>query len=642
MKRLFMVLLAALLMATLISPGAAADAPDHVTVMVYCDASDLESDDGSATADINEMLYANVGSNVSVIICAGGTKKWRNSVISADTNQYYSVERGQLVFLRDAGKKDMTDAATLREFIGFCAENYPAERNILIMWDHGGGSLYGFGCDERFDPDHMMPLDELGDALDEAGVYFDIIGFDACLMATAETAVSVAASADYLIASEETEPGTGWYYTDWLSRLSADPGIDSETLGRIVIDDFFRTALEVDPTDILTLSMLDLDRFQDSTLPRLWAFSGDASSLIDDGSFAVVSHARSGARSYGANDYDQVDLADFASHVGTDSAAALIEAISDAVVYNRATHNMKGSSGLAIYFPCDWLYELDDMLETYGGLEWDESYLSLIGSFASMQAAGRQAASAPQDGFSRFLSIVNQMTGYDAFSWYNAAYAGGQSGYISSNHLNGDELKIFLKNDDYYALSLSDEEWDLIVDAQLQVYVDDGEGYVELGSDDIYQIDDDGDLIVEFDYTWVALDGVTVVYYAEDYVEDGDYFCYSGYVPAELNGEDVELVLNWDSEHDGGFVRGARYPSEGGAAARGLVALKDGDVIQPWCDYYTYDGKYDGEYYFGDPITVRGDISVTYDDIGDSDTAICYMLTDIYGNAYWTEMVYYE
>ena len=49
----------------------------------------------------------------------------------------------------------------------------------------------------------------------------------------------------------------------------------------------------------------------DKALPMLWAFSGDTAALIDDGSFATVSRARSGARSYGYNDYDQIDLVDF-------------------------------------------------------------------------------------------------------------------------------------------------------------------------------------------------------------------------------------------------------------------------------------------------------------------------------------------
>lgn len=36
------------------------------------------------------------------------------------------------------------------------------------------------------------------------------IGFDACLMASVETALTVAPFADYMIASQDAEPGDGW------------------------------------------------------------------------------------------------------------------------------------------------------------------------------------------------------------------------------------------------------------------------------------------------------------------------------------------------------------------------------------------------------------------------------------------------
>ncbi|MBQ8952739.1 MAG: clostripain [Clostridia bacterium] len=630
MKRILAGALALLLLAALLPSAALAHSISRksrasVTVMMYIDGSDLEEDDGSATADINEMLYADVGDNVNVILCTGGAKKWQNSIMNAETNEYYRIQNGRLVRLKDAGLKDLTDAATLGEFVSFCAENYPADRNILVMWDHGGGSLYGFGVDDRFPGFHMMSLDDLGDALDETGVHFDFIGFDACLMATAETAISVAGCADYLIASEEMEPNTGWYYTDWLTSLSADPDIDTETLGRGIIDDFMKKSLENDSHDTLTLSLVDLDRFQDAVLPQLWAFSGDASKMIDDGSFAVISRARSGARSYGSGDYDQVDLMDFASRVGTDAASALIEALTDAVVYSRATRNREGSSGMAIYFPYEQPGELAGMLKTYDGLGWDESYLSLISSFATVQAAGRQSGK------------EGDASGY---AWYDADLADDQTEYITNNQLDGEELLIRLKNDDYYALTLKDEDWDLIVDIQLQVYLDDGEGYIELGSDDVFSFDEDGDLIVDYDFTWVTLNGETVTYYAEDYVSDGDYYCYSGYVPIEFNGRDAELILNWDSDHDGGFVRGVRLPSVGGASARGLVPLRKGDVIRPVCQYYDYNGDYVDEFFLGEGITVDGEIAVTYDEVGYEETAFCYMLVDIYGNSYWTEYVY--
>ncbi len=39
----------------------------------------------------------------------------------------------------------MTDPGTLAGYIRWCAENYPASRYELILWDHGGGSVSGYG-----------------------------------------------------------------------------------------------------------------------------------------------------------------------------------------------------------------------------------------------------------------------------------------------------------------------------------------------------------------------------------------------------------------------------------------------------------------------------------------------------------------
>ena len=77
-----------------------------------------------------------------------------------------------------------------------------------------------------------MTLDEIHSALTKADVDFDFIGFDACLMATYETAVMLEQHADYMIASEETEPGIGWYYTGWINALSSNTSINTAELGQ--------------------------------------------------------------------------------------------------------------------------------------------------------------------------------------------------------------------------------------------------------------------------------------------------------------------------------------------------------------------------------------------------------------------------
>ena len=49
-------------------------------------------------------------------------------------------------------------------------------------------------------------------------------------MSTLETELVSAKYADYLIASEEVEPGTGWYYTDWLNAISKNTSLPTEGL----------------------------------------------------------------------------------------------------------------------------------------------------------------------------------------------------------------------------------------------------------------------------------------------------------------------------------------------------------------------------------------------------------------------------
>ena len=83
-----------------------------------------------------------------------------------------------------------------------------------------------------------MTLDEINTALKDAGTKFDFVGFDACLMATYETAIMLNNHADYLIASEETEPGIGWYYTNWLTNLSENTSMPTIEIGQNIIDDF--------------------------------------------------------------------------------------------------------------------------------------------------------------------------------------------------------------------------------------------------------------------------------------------------------------------------------------------------------------------------------------------------------------------
>ena len=184
------------------------------------------------------------------------------------------MKDGKLICLKEnLGSVPMTDPDTLSGYIRWCAENYPASRYELILWDHGGGSVSGYGYDEKFASSGSMDLAGLDKALQDAGVKFDFIGFDACLMATAETALTMAQYADYLIASEETEPGVGWYYTDWLTAFGKDPSMPTIQVGQKIVDTFVDVCAQKCRGQLTTLSVIDLAELE-ATLPApLSAFS---------------------------------------------------------------------------------------------------------------------------------------------------------------------------------------------------------------------------------------------------------------------------------------------------------------------------------------------------------------------------------
>ena len=117
-------------------------------------------------------------------------KTRKNSVISASANQIYQIKDGKLKKLADDnGQPSMTDPNTLVRFIEYCKQNFPADRNELILWDHGGGSVTGYGYDENNSNTGSMNLSKIKSAIAATNIKYDFIGFDACLMATTENAL---------------------------------------------------------------------------------------------------------------------------------------------------------------------------------------------------------------------------------------------------------------------------------------------------------------------------------------------------------------------------------------------------------------------------------------------------------------------
>ena len=297
-------------------PATAGDARAAWTVFVYHDADcNLEA---PMMQDLEEMLE--VGSSDAVQVVAlvdrhpgseapfsaaavGGVQDWT-------TAKLCHVEKGKLVVLADWGEANLGDPVTLTRLLTEGVARYPAHRYALILGDHGM-SWPGI-CADDSSQDDFLDLEELGKAVagfaKEHGP-FELLGFDACVMANLEVAHAMAPFARTLVASEELEPGTGWDYTATLAALEATPTMDGLALGRVIADAF--QASFVKPPDVLdpsigatvTLSVVDLAKLAPvvKATAALAAVLGKAFAAKGRDAWLPVARARAKAEEYGRN-----------------------------------------------------------------------------------------------------------------------------------------------------------------------------------------------------------------------------------------------------------------------------------------------------------------------------------------------------
>ena len=628
---------------------------DTVTIMVYMCGTDLESRSAMATKDLLEMTRAKLGNNVRVVVYTGGCTKWNNQVVAADRNQIYEVVSGGLRCVQDnAGKASMTEPDTLSGFIKWCAKNYPASRNELILWDHGGGSVSGYGYDEKYARSGSMSLAGVDKALTAGGVKFDFVGFDACLMATVETGLMLADHADYMIASEETEPGIGWYYTDWLTELGSNPGMSTVQIGRRIADSFVSTCASECRGQSATLSVVDLAELDYTAPAALKDFSKSLSDMIQNKEYAEISTARNNSREFArSNAIDQIDLVHFANNLGTAESAALSEALLGAVKYNRASSDMRNSYGLSIYFPYRKTSNVNAAVNTYSAIGMDDSYSQCIREFAALELSGQVGSGGglsanPLDsllgglsgGSSGSADLLGGLLG-SFLSGGGADFFSGRAlsdqetvDYISAHYFDDSYLVWQDRGDGQAVISMPEAQWDLVRGLELNLFVDDGEGFVDLGLDNVYEFDENGYLLPCTDRTWLAINGQPVAYYHE--YSSGDVT--TGRVPALLNGTRVDLILVFDAEHPRGYLAGARpvyTEGETDTVAKSLTELELGDSLDFLCDFYRYDGTFEDSYYLGEQMVVTETMEISNVDVGAA-TRQVYRFTDLYQQHYWT------
>ena len=432
----------------------------------------------------------------------------------------------------------------------------------------------------------------------------------------------------------------------------------------IFIDDFVTTCAQKCQGQSTTLSIVDLAEYEALVPAALADFSKETSTMIRNDEYATVSNARNGAREFGSSSkIDQVDLVHLAKNMGTAEGKALAEVLLSTVKYNRTSSNMTNSYGISIYFPFRKASMVDTAVETYEEIGMDEEYMRCIQEFASMEVSGQAVSggtTTPVPSLTGGYTIdptemINQMLG--SFLGGNVSNISGLSSsnmdFLFGRSLSENEIADYLRENSFdgsyltwsrsssgYAISLPQEEWELVQSLHANLFFDDGAGYIDMGLDNVYDFDNQGNLLAPEECTWIAINEQPVAYYHESTVDDGVNYSIIGRVPVLYNGERAELILEFTDKNPYGSVVGVRRvyaEGETTTVAKTMDTAKEGDVIDFLCDYYSYDGEYLDSYMLGEQLVVDGELTISDVYVDEDRANFTYRFTDIYNQTYWTE-----
>ena len=603
-KRRFFALLLALMMALSLTARGdePLDAPDGAAdgswaVYWYLCGSDLESEGGFATDDLGELLEVELPENVTVVIETGGAAEWWNETVDASVLQRYVYSSDGLALVDEQPSASMGDSETLADFLRFAKENYPADRTAVVFWNHGGGSVSGASFDELYDYDSLT-LDEMYAAFTEvwepsleAGQQpLELVGFDTCLMGTVDVAYTFCDLSRYLVASEETEPANGWYYSRWVGALADDPSMDGAALGRVICDAYYEGCQEAGTSDDATLSLTDLSRLE-SLMNAYERFGAEAlAAACDDPSF-FTRFARVAAQSenYGGNTREQgytnmVDLGHMARQSGDllPSAQDVLDALDDCVLYQVKGPYRGEATGLSCYYSYNG--DVDD-LAGYTGVGAGEAFKY----FYEYELTGRLA----EDG-AAYLANMN----IDASALQPVQ---------SLTDTSWEDAPLTVNNDGCAVLTLGPEAEELLASVNFSLY------YADEESDALLMLGIDNDIVADWDNgvftdnfrgVWGSIDGHIV--YMELSYEGEDYNLYA--VPVLLDGEAYYLQVVYDFTEEAWSILGARQGiDDSGMAGKELRLLQEGDQLTTVWYVSSISGDDDFAPYEIDTFTVTAD-----------------------------------
>ena len=596
----------------------------------YLCGSDLESENGCASLDLEELMSVQLPENVKVVFEAGGSSAWYTEFNTEKLTRGVISSEG-VEIIEELPSANMGSSKTLSDFLSFCNKNYPADKRAVLFWNHGGGSVSGVAFDELYDFDSLQ-LPELSSAFEkqDTGEKYELIGFDTCLMATIDVADTFDEYANYMVASEELEPGCGWSYDRFFQALADNPSMNGAELGKVICDSFYEGCEDIEQEDGITLSVTDLSKVK-SLVEAYNAVGKEVliSAGEDERYMTEFSRSAYSSENYGGNNESEgytnmVDMGDLIrtaidDELLSEQGEKLLKALDQAVIYKINGNLREKSSGLSCYY-------------SYNGDYDDFAY------FAKISAS---------PAFSYYFDYLLTGEASDELIQYaeeEETQASQSPGFFSSLAMTSaeefEDHPVEIKNDNTAVLNLGKEKSDKLSSIYFNLaYIDDESNMmVYLGQDnDIISDWENGVFKDNFRGVWGSIDGCFV--YMELSDETENYQIYA--VPILLNKENYILSVSYDFKSQEYKILGARRAiDDNGMTDKFLRALKKGDVIEPLHfvleDYESSD----------DPIlmpieklTVNEKTSFKEIDLGDGTFLMMFEMKDNRGKSFESEAV---
>ena len=415
MKKVSILVSLIVLLALTTSAFAAETPMKKWTFMVFVNADN--NLDRFGVLDVQEMEKAGISGDVNIIaqVDRSSGKPARRYDVTGRTAEAKADDWGiSAKNVGELGEVDMGDYKEMVNFVKFAHDNYPAEKYILIIWNHGAGwknkkqespIFKGVSYDDQ--SGHHISTQDLGLGLAAIqgvlGQPLDILAFDACLMQMIEVSYEIRENVKYMVASEETEPGDGWPYDLVCAPLVQNPAMTAEEFAKL-IPQAYATSYGAKGKST-TQSAVDCSKLDElaNSINKLALAIKDACAA-DTAEVKATKDAVTATQKYAYA--DNIDLAHFTQMLAqVTKNEAVKQAINDlTMVYGKAIiqNNITGmstkySTGMAVYFPKTSFNAKYDTIK-FSKFSWDEMVKQVTSAPTVAENEAPAAPSTPSNG----------------------------------------------------------------------------------------------------------------------------------------------------------------------------------------------------------------------------------------------------